>query len=281
MIGLNEDEGRSARGGVIEPVNEMASFFDDYVRRTFPARRDAAGQDWPWPGDEWADQAMREATFDLMTAGLDRSAIRDVVEIGPGSGKYTQMLLDRSTATISAYELSAAFLESLGDRCRPAVDADRLHPRLIAWTDNRALLRDAAAPPDGADLFFAIDVFLMMDFQSVLTYLISAAAMLKPGGRFFATFAAAESDSGWERLLRDAGRHSAFSSAPSTRFHWVTKAMIEDVLARLGFGRFSCVYGPEGHLDVGRLYVSADLLNPMPRDRAEAILRPAGDSTNC
>ncbi|WCT74591.1 hypothetical protein PQ455_05005 [Sphingomonas naphthae] len=257
----------------------MGDFFDDYVRRIFPERAQAQGGDWQWPGDEWADDRLREATFDCLGAAF-LAADSHVIEIGPGSGKYTQMLLDRTPASITAYEISPAFIGSLEARCADHVAAGRLAVRHSAWTDNRSLIDDFTKGGTGCNLFFGIDVFLMMDFQSALTYLISAACLLQKGGRFVGTFGDGGSDSGWARMLRDCGRHSAFDTAPSTRFHWIDEPILRGALERLGFGSIEIVHGPDGGLDIARLYVSATLDRPMPIEAALQILTPAGDSTN-
>ncbi|ACA19289.1 Methyltransferase type 12 [Methylobacterium sp. 4-46] len=262
------------------PGSGAASFFDEYVRRVFPARKAAAGADWAWPGDEWADAALREATWRRIVGTSDAAGWREVVEIGPGSGKYTEWVLARSPARVTAYEISAAFLDALRQRCGEAAARGRLDARLIDWTDNEGLLRDYGGRVGSADLWLAIDVLMMMDFQSALVYLISAAAMLRPGGRLVATFADGGSESGVERMLRDAGRHSAFDDSPCTRFHWIDRTLLERLLPRLGFGSLTIEHGPEGGLDIARLYLQAELTDP---DAARALLprlAPVGDSTN-
>lgn len=261
-------------------AEDAKSFFDDYVERIFPARRDAAGADWPWPGDEWADEALREATWRRIVGPADPASWREVVEVGPGSGKYTDMVLARSPAHVTAYEISPAFLGVLKRRCSGAVLDRRLDARLIDWTDNEGLLRDYGDRRGSADLWFGIDVLLMMDFQSALVYLMSAAAMLRPGGRLVATFADGGTGSGIERMLRDAGRHSAFDQAPCTRFHWVDRTLLESVLPRLGFGKLLIEHGPEDGLDIARLYVQAELTDPEQASGLLRYLAPVGDSTN-
>lgn len=259
---------------------DARSFFDNYVERVFPARREAAGADWSWPGDEWAGGALREATWRRIVGPTDPSSWREVVEIGPGSGKYTEMVLARSPAHVTAYEISPAFLHVLEQRCSEAVANRRLDARLIDWTDNEGLLRDYENRRGTADLCVGIDVLLMMDFQSALVYLMSAAVMLRPGGRLVATFADGGTDSGLERMLRDAGRHSAFDQAPSTRFHWIDRTLLEIVMPRLGFGNLLIEHGPEDGLDIARLYLQAELTDPERATTLPRNLAPVGDSTN-
>ena len=122
---------------------------------------------------------------------------------------------------------------------------------------------------------------MMMDFQSTLVYLVSAAAMLRPGGRLLATFADGGSASGFERMMRDLGRHSASDSAPCTRFHWIDRTLLEALLPKLGFGAPVIVHGPDEGLDIARLYVAAVLEDPTLAHRATAHLAPVGgEATN-
>lgn len=260
--------------------SDAGAFFDDYVRRVFPSRRATAGADWQWPGDEWADSDLREATWRRIVGHCEPGTLKEIVEIGPGSGKYTQMALDRTPAHLTVYEISGAFLEILAERCADAAASGRLDARHIAWTDNEGLLRDYDSRLGTADLWFAVDVLLMMDFQSTLVYLISAASMLRPGGRLVATFADGGTKSGVERMLRDAGRHSAFDSAACTRFHWIDRSLLETVLPALGFGKLHIEHGPDDGLDIARLYVQAELVDAEAGRALAAKLAPHGDSTN-
>ena len=257
----------------------MRGFFNNYVRDVFPARRAAAGASWVWPGDEWADDHLREATWRWIIARTPHP-LRETIEIGPGSGKYTDLLLSRTGTRVTAYEISDAFVECLEQRCDGAVASGRLAIRHIDWSDNEGLPRSHGGRAD-VDLVLAIDVLMMMDFQSALVYLASAASLLRPGGRLLATFADGGSESGFTRMMRDLGRHSATDVAPCTRFHWVDRALLESVLPRLGFGAIEIVHGPADGLDIARLYVTAELADSSLGIAAAACLAPAGgDSTN-
>lgn len=257
----------------------VRAFFDDYVRRDFPQRRAPDGSGWRWPGDEWVSGAVRDATYELLLRQRG-TPWREVVEIGPGSGKYTDMLLAQPGVHLTAFEISPAFIDSLKERCAAHVEAGRLDARLIDWTANDGLLKALGARAGAIDLFFGIDVFLMMDFQSALVYLLSAALVLRPGGVFAGTFGDADSESGWARMVRDIGRHSGFDDAPCTRFHWVGHQMLRASLERLGFAVRTLVSGPEGAarlgpLDIARIYVVAELIDPEPSRALKASLFPS------
>lgn len=271
----------TAHGGGVQGARE---FFDDYVRRVFPQRRAEQGGDWAWPGDEWVGKAVRESTYRLLLEEAGAAGWAKAVEFGPGSGKYTQMLLERSAAQVTAYEISPAFVETLEQRCAEHVASGRLRARVIDWAANDGLLSDLGEDCATIDGVFGVDVFNMLDWQSAFVYLISSACMLREGGKLAGVFADPGSVSGWERLVRDAGRHSAFSSAPSTRFHWVSRDMLEDALSRLGFRIDVLLSGPDGWnggpLDIARWYVVGTLVEPEKARELRSTLTPAGDSTN-
>lgn len=249
----------------IPPIQDMRKFFDDYVSHDFPNRKDAEGRGFPWPGDEWADDTLRENTYQLLLTPPQGTEWQRAVEIGPGSGKYTEMLLERSAAQVTAFELSSGLLGALQQRCAPFIDNGRLRANLIDWDENAGLVDRVPALVGKTDLYFAIDVFLMMDFQSVFVYLLSAAKLLRVGGRFAGTFANAESQSGWDRMVRDATRHSAFALRPDTRFHWVNGTFLDTVLSNLGFRVVKRVSDDSTHpqkIDIARHYVEAELVDP-------------------
>ncbi len=257
----------------------MRVYFNHYVTAVFPGRRAAAGASWQWPGDEWADDALQAATWRWITDHRP-SPMNSVVELGAGAGKYTVPLLRHTTARVAAYDISDAFIDCLERRCIRFIEEERLVAHRIDWSDNEGLLRRQGRSRD-VDMVLAIDVLMMMDFQSALVYLVSAAAMLRPGGRLLATFADGGSDSGLARMMRDLGRHSASDSAPCTRFHWVDRTLLERVLPRIGFAAPEIVHGPSEGLDIARLYVAAEVVNPALADEAAAKLAPSGgDSTN-
>ena len=257
----------------------MRQFFNRYVLEVFPARRASAAADWKWPGDEWADDRLRLATWAWLESQMPAHA-REIVEIGPGSGKYTEMLLERTEAQVTAYEISDAFIDCLLDRCARFASAGRLSAKQIDWTDNQGLLR-SHGDERNVDAVVAIDVLMMMDFQSALVYLVSAAAMLRTGGKLLATFADGGSASGLARMMRDLGRHSATDSSPCTRFHWVTRDMLERVLRSIGFANIEVVEGPAEGLDIARLYIAGELVDPSASREASRRLVPAGgDSSN-
>jgi len=63
-----------------------------------------------WPGDEWGNEERWAKIFETMFLDFGARGWRNCVEIGPGSGKYTSLLLRNSDSRIVAFDISPAFL---------------------------------------------------------------------------------------------------------------------------------------------------------------------------
>ena len=81
--------------------------------------------------------------------------------------------------------------------------------------------------------------------------------------------------------MRDLGRHSATDQTACTRFHWLDSSLLLNVLPRLGFAPPTIVRGPDNGLDIARLYVAAEFVDPVASGLAATRLAPVGgDATN-
>ena len=113
--------------------------------------------------DEWASDALRTATWRWIVDACP-ATLGQVVEIGPGAGKYTDLVLRFTAAHVTAYEISDAFITCLEQRYAGFVTDERLLVRRIDWTDNEGLLRSDGGRRD-IDHVLVIDVLMMMDFN--------------------------------------------------------------------------------------------------------------------
>src|ERR1700732_1078131 len=84
-------------------ISPYAISWDQYVKGIKPKN----GQ---WPGDEWGNEEFWQLTFKRMFVEQGAEHWRHSVEIGAGSGKYTQYLLDHSATDIVAFDISPEFL---------------------------------------------------------------------------------------------------------------------------------------------------------------------------
>src|SRR5580704_12452449 len=106
------------------PKGIYGKFWDHFVS-TWPGRLPVRGSEHQWPGDEWGTPEEWEFLFQNMFVPAGVEQWRRVIEIGPGSGKYTLKVLSASQAVVRAYDVSPAYLDVCRSRCRQVVDEGR------------------------------------------------------------------------------------------------------------------------------------------------------------
>ncbi len=259
-------EQKQAEGGI------YGRFWDHYVENL--SEKLSRGDDGAleWPGDEWGSPAAWAARF----ADLFEPAVggwRRAVEIGPGSGKYTLKVLERSPeADVRAYDTSAKFLEVCAQRCEEHVSSGRLSPNVLHAVDPSQLLDDldAAGWRREVDGFFSIDVMVHIDLQYLIVYWLTAALVLRPQAQLVMTLNDVTREPGFQKLLADIEWTFPLQGRPlgSGKFEWLSPEVVESILPRLGF---RVVKLEEAGRD---LHVVAELEDPARADSLEAYLRP-------
>ena len=254
--------------------HEAREYFNRFVDEVHPQHRTATGERYAWPGDEWSSPDLRERIFSVLMAGLKLGTVKRIVEIGPGSGKYTEMLLRRSACAVRAYDMSDRFLDVLGNRCHEAIRQGRLTTHLMNWEANRGFLDDLAAAgwTRTIDALVGVDVFIHIDLQALVVYLLTAALALRHEGKLLATFANPLSPSGTQALLAGVREYAAFQTRPSSKFHWITNETLRALLPILGFRIDNLVDGDGATLDFGRSYVVATLSDLSAAEGLRALL---------
>jgi SAM-dependent methyltransferase len=125
----------------------------------------AGGEEWT-PSPDWKESCVR--------CVLDRYLPRgsQVLEIGPGGGRWTEPLIDRAETYIGL-DVSAAAVE----RCRKRF---RDHPRAEFRLGSG---RDLAGVDDHSiGAVWSFDVFVHINENTVVRYLDEFARVMKPGG---------------------------------------------------------------------------------------------------
>ncbi|MCA8944120.1 MAG: class I SAM-dependent methyltransferase [Planctomycetes bacterium] len=212
----------------------------------------AAGQ--AWPGDDWGDETLWRAWFDRLFVGFGVDGWQRAVEIGQGTGKYTKFVLDAGRAELLACDVSQRFLDLCGERLVDDVAAGRLKLTKIA-EDDPASVRDVAERIGwlgSVDAVYSIDSLVHVPFTFFASYLLQATEILKPGGRFIATFAHGLTDAGQRKLIADVGRVVRAGGRPETGcFHWIAPELLERTAATIGFRVEICdadpLHGRDGH----------------------------------
>jgi SAM-dependent methyltransferase len=234
--------------------------------------------DLVWPGDEWGNPELWESIYQSLfvdAAGVE--AWKRAVEIGQGSGKYTLKVLGNPGVQVRAYDVSAAFLDICRRRCEQMIEEGRLSLHHLDAMVPDHLLSDltAAGWRRQVDGLYSIDAMVHVDLQYMAAYLITAAAVLRPGGKLVLTLASPTTDAGFELLLE--GIHGFWEAQASVhgsgKMEWVSASIMEALLPRLGF-QIDLMEQPPGW---PILLLVASLREP---EKSEAVLPYLEQSSN-
>jgi SAM-dependent methyltransferase len=223
-----------------EKADDYAQYWDLYVQSIFPqirAAHDPAAERLRWPGDEWGTPDVWDKIYAMVFAPeLDPPPAR-AIEIGPGAGKYTAMVLDHCPAVeLLALDVSPAYLAVLAERLAPAIAAGRLSTaQLLPECDHFSRLVEARGWQGSVDLVFSIDAMVHVDLQYLVAYWMASAKALRPGGRMIMSVADATSPYGFEKLIADVPTYFATQGKITSKFEWLCPPMVQHVLDRLGF----------------------------------------------
>jgi SAM-dependent methyltransferase len=128
--------------------------------------------DWSAAGDEWsASPEWKQSLIHCVLYPLipEQSSI---LEIGPGAGRWTEVLLERSSAYVGI-DISATCVE----HCRQRF-AGRPNTRFVVGSG-----RDLAAATDGSvEAIWSFDAFVHINHAEVDDYAREFRRVLKPGG---------------------------------------------------------------------------------------------------
>ena len=195
------------------------------------------GKDGALPGDEWGNPGAWENVFNNLF--VKHGAVdtwRRAIEIGAGSGKYTQKVLQSSDSEILAADVSSKFQEVM---CQNLADKGldlRVEPIII---ENRACALLDRIEEKGwsgqVDAFYSIDAMVHVDIQHLIVYLITASCCLKPGGYLILTLADCTSQVGFEKMLREASNCFARMGMHSGKFEYISPDIVEFILPKMGF----------------------------------------------
>jgi len=212
--------------------SEPGGFWDRYVEQW---KSGEGAEALEWPGDEWGTPKLWDSLLRWFFAPAGVGGWERAVEIGQGSGKYTLGVLAASPATVRAYDVSPEFLRICEQRCGDMIEQGRLSLHLLDSPRPDQMLMDLedCGWRRRVDGFYSIDSMVHVDLQELVVYLITAAAVLKPGGKLIVTLADVTEQPGFERMIANiaAGYHE---TSPG-KFKWVGPDVTRSVLERLGF----------------------------------------------
>lgn len=226
----------------------FAAAWDDYAARSAPERG-------IWAGDEWGDERLWDAWFRRLFVPNGVAEWKRAIEVGQGTGMYTRRILEAGGATLLALDVSDRFLSLCGERLRDFVKSGRLLLRRIDERDADAVAhaaRDAGWEGD-VDAVVSIDTLVHLSASQIAALLLSATAVLRPGGLFIATFADATTAAGLAKLTTDLVRVMRAAGEPASGcFQWASPDLMRSIAKGYGYRVESCETDPEhrrdGHL---------------------------------
>lgn len=208
------------------------------ARRDIPDLPAARAADVEQLGDEWS--LMGDEVFSYGVAARSAKAFGEyldarlfaphlgtdlrIMEIGPGGGRVTKLLLPRARV-LYAVDISAAMLQRL--RARFAKEP-RIVPLLIDGTTI-----DGIAPAS-LDAVISFDAFVHLDPWEIYRYLEIIHRLLRPGGTGIIHFADVETPIGFE-LFRAQVPSVVQQGVDCATFSVMTKAIMKQFLLQLGF----------------------------------------------
>jgi SAM-dependent methyltransferase len=183
-------------------------------------------------GDEWNEPAKIgvSVSAEEIVAYLDRTIVEPflgeqetILEIGPGGGRFTTVLLPRCSRLI-AVETSPAMLALMRKRFARSTKVQYI------LTDGSSL--GQTIPDQSVSAVFSYDVFVHLQHWDIYKYLLEIKRVLIPGGKAIIHHANTFSELGWAKFLGDVepslGRHKlpwTFSvMTPDLMHQFITRA---------------------------------------------------------
>lgn len=156
-----------------------------------------------------------------------------LLEIGPGAGRLTDVLLPKCDRLI-AVDTSAGMINLLRERF---ADETKIEYHL---SDGRGL---RGVPDTSVDAAFSYGVFVHLQHWDIYHYLVELQRVLKPGGKALIQHSHTFSELGWKEFRREVPRqlnrhklhHSFVVNSPQLMTEFVTRAglLVEDVLTEV------------------------------------------------
>jgi SAM-dependent methyltransferase len=183
----------------------VAEGWDRYARKF---RGDRLGDEWNTPAEDGL--AVAPAEF---VAYLDREVFgpflrpgRTLLEIGPGGGRFTEVLLSHCDHLIAA-DTSNQMLQLLRRRFSGRTDIRYIH------LDGTGLV---GVEDRGVDAVFSYGVFVHLQHWDIFNYLSEVYRVLRPGGQAIIQHSNTFSEDGWQYFLKEVplqlNRHKRFGT---------------------------------------------------------------------
>ena len=185
-------------------------------------------------GDEWTGEIKSAADRSSFLTDLENIVIRPfmeggvdtLVEIGPGGGRATQILLKYCRKELIACDVAQKMLDLIRRRF-----SGESKIQCMKLTVGKGLSELQAR---NVDVVFSFDVFVHIDPHDIYEYVRTFNAVLRPGGIGIIHHSVIETDRGWLRFLDD---HPYCMNArkPYCAFSVMTGEIMKIFAERAGF----------------------------------------------
>lgn len=191
------------------------------------------GDEWTVAADsdEWSTYGLPIEVLKDFRRYLKEKLLRHVpanaregMEIGPGGGRVTELLLAR-VETLHLVEPAASMIAHLKERFR---DESKLR---YHRTDGKSLPR---LPPGSLDFVLSFDVFVHFEPRLIFWYLRQVQSLLRPGGVGIIHHGSLLTKGGWKQFQFDLERNLEQRSSYAA-FGVMCPSIMEQFLHELGF----------------------------------------------
>lgn len=227
--------------------------WDNYVTKSFPdiqnapARKPGDLREWQvlnttddhytWPGDEWGDADAVARILDTCVAPYLVAPPAHAVEIASGSGRMTRPFLDRfPNAQIGCFDISQAFLDQMHLRFPDEIASGQMTTHLL--NDKPGFMYEVietAGLQGRIDCLFSYDAMVHVELHTVLIYIATAAAVLKPGGLLSMSVADGANPLAFQKMLCNAPSVFRLGGQAGPHFQFMSHDILEYMLPRMGF----------------------------------------------
>jgi len=190
-------------------------------------------------GDEWNEpEAIGfDVPADRIVSYLDEKVFAPflgscevLLEIGPGGGRFTEILLPKCNKLIAA-DTSPAMLRLLRDRFLR-------NPKIEYLLLNGGGL--SPIPDNSVDSAFSYGVFVHLQHWDIFNYLSELKRVLKPDGRAIIQHANSFSELGWKQFLREIPASLNKHKLPGT-FTLMIPEIMKEFAQRAGLKLHDCL----------------------------------------
>ena len=208
-----------------ERIPTISTGWDQYAKTFEQKNGKFLGDEWGIPENMGIDVPREEVVsyIDKTIVEPHLGKCETILEIGPGGGRFTQILLPKCKRLIAA-DTSRNMLKLLKQRFP---ESNKIQYLLL---DGHGL---SSIQDISVDSAFSYDVFVHLAPWDIANYLLELKRVLKVGGKAIIHHGNTLSELGWKRFLEEMPKQLNTHKLPGT-FTVMTPELIKEFVTRLG-----------------------------------------------